>query len=239
MIFFLILKFTFLNSTEINIDLGPGIVFSQSIYKSKNDRIIPIPFIKINYSKIYVYGTEISYELYKLKNINLLTSVKWEPSGFSPNDGYFLEGMRKRNDEINFKTAILHRLKYIRISFENSYNLISSKKSYSYSLSISSRIPLQKNLNIIPSLKLEYENKNKSNTKYGVFQYETNTLRNEYLPGKSKIFSLNINIAKALEKKSLIIINSFKFLPSNITKSPIISKSVSFTSIIAILFNMK
>lgn len=229
----------FLNSSEINIDLGPGVVISQSIYKSKKDRIVLIPFIKMSYSKISVYGTEISYELYTLKKLNISTSIKWEPSGFSPDDGYFLEGMKKRKDEINLKGVFSYRLKYLRFSLENSYNLASSKKNYSNSLSLSSRIPLQKDLHIIPSFKLEYENKNKSNIKYGVFLYEANSYRTEYYPGSSKVFSINLNMIKSFEKSSLIIINSFRFLPSNITKSPIISKKQNLTSIIGFAFKIK
>ncbi|MCX7641542.1 MAG: MipA/OmpV family protein [Elusimicrobiales bacterium] len=233
--YLLLIFFCLAYGNQLNIELGTGLIYSSSIYKSKQDRKIFIPFIKASYSKLSLYGTEVSYEIFNTNKTLFTTSLKWEPSGFDPDDGWYLKGMKKRKDEINIRGIISYRIPLIRLSFENSYNLTSSKKYYSFSFSISSRIPINKTTNVIPSIKVEYENKNKANYKYGVFYYEETQERKQYSPNDTIIKSLNLNLTKRYEKFAVIILNSFKILSKDVEKSPIISRKLQFTTIIGII----
>lgn len=221
-----------------NISIGPGIIYSSSIYKSKKDRFIPIPFISLKYDRLAVNGIRVSYNYLRTEKTNYFLSLSFKPSGFDPADGYYLKDMKKRKDNIFISNSLKYDSKKLVYGLEFSYDLISSKPCYILGADIS-KMKRLKNALLTLSFKLEYENDNLSNLNYGVFPYETTTWRAEHLPQGLILPSLNLSlISFKTQNQTIFLFSSLKYLPNKITKSPIIDKKYNFILILGYLFKL-
>lgn len=223
---------------KINISAGPGIIYSSSIYKSKKDRIIPIPFISLKYDKLSLNGIRASYNYLQTAKTNFFLSLSFKPSGFDPADGYYLKDMKKRRDNFFVSNSLKYDAKRFFYSFEFSYDLVSTKPSYIVGAEVSKTKRLKKGL-LTLSFKLEYENDNLSNLNYGVFAYESKPWRAEYLPKAVILPSINLSLLSfKAQNQTIFLFSSLKYLPGKITKSPIIDKKYNFILVLGYLFKL-
>ncbi len=240
MLLCIIFFFQILSAQEdkINISAGPGIIYSSSIYKSKKDRFIPIPFISLKYDRLSVNGIRVSYNYLRTEKTNYFLSLSFKPSGFDPADGYYLKDMKKRKDIFFVSNSLKYDTQRFVYGLEFSYDLVSADPCYILGTEISKTKRLKKGL-LTFSFKLEYENENLSNLNYGVFAYEAKPWRAEYLPKAIILPSVNLYlISFKAQNRTIFLFSSLKYLPGKITKSPIIDKRYNFILILGYLFKL-
>lgn len=224
-------------NTNREISLGPGLIYSQSIYRTKKDRIIPVPLILLKYGKFSIQGTSINYSIYSKGTKTFSAGINYRPSGFKPDDGWYLNGMKKRNDQINITNTFISRFKNYSLSLNAYLDLNNRGLPLSLSAGIS-KIKRYKTAILNSSLNIEYENRKRANLNYAVFDYESTSYREHYTLRDVIYPSLNISFTKMYENSFLFTMINIKYLTDPIVKSPIIDRKIYLTIITGYSFKI-
>lgn len=158
---------------------GAFVGYTQEIYKGIDSDIMVLPAVGYRGEKLNILGPRISYQLFKINNIEVNTLLQYRFAGYDASDSSFFTGMEDRDSSLDIGVSA----SYKKNDWSSSSNVLFDTLGRSNGSELSTRLgktfyfgPLF----IEPHVGLQYWDKQFVDYYYGVTTSEQRTDRSAY-----------------------------------------------------------
>lgn len=212
-------------SQEPTLDLGAGAVYSSSVYKGDDGKIMPIPMVFYKQDKLYFAGKWAQYQLLKQEGFEFGALAQWRFDGYDSSDSRYLSGMSDRRMSIDGGAVASYFDGWGRTRLSFVTDLLSKHSGQELSASYGKRFGFGK-MSITPSAGVLYKTNNLTNYYYGVRSKEATVARKAYKAGSAVDPFVSVQLTYRFDEKfSLMALASIEWLDDEIKASPIVDES--------------
>lgn len=176
--------------------LGLGLVYAQNIYDGVGNKVQPFPLFNLSYDDFFLQGVTAGYNFYNDPELSFAWVVQPQFGGYNSDDSNDLEGMRDTSYLINTGAQVQYRLLPFSFSLAALHDITGRSAGNSAIAKVAVMVPLEdKQLELIPSISMSWEDSDITNYYYGVSQGESTSSRPAYDPGTA----VNVNYGLTLK----------------------------------------
>lgn len=210
--------------------VGAGVFSSQSIYKGGENQTQPFPYLELEYGPLFFSGGELGVFVGGVEEWGLGMALT-VGSDFVGNTEYDdspeLADLKKLDNVINGSINVFWETNYGEFGLAYSTDISNKHDGNSVRLSYGKMFQYGKWL-IGPELSVIQNSEEVTQYYYGVKDSQTKAGRPVYTPGKSKVYTLGLNVGYEIdEHHSLMGMVGATSYGNEIYKSPIVQEKSS------------
>lgn len=216
--------------------VGLGVISQTSPYRDSEHVIVQlIPAISYIGDRVQILGPIARCGIMSWGDIKLAATARYRLGAYSESDSPYLRGLGDRDNTLMGGLALQAKLPAgFRLSAGYEHDLLDRTGGGS------GRMGLGKSfqrglLTVYPQLALNWLTAELADYEYGVPADRALEQRPAYYPGDAVDLEIGVNVIRELKGDWRIILNgSVKFLPSELTASPIVDQSQVFNGFVAV-----
>lgn len=216
--------------------LGVGVIAQASPYReARNRNVRPIPAISYIGDRVQILGLKALCGIVDVGDFSLAATTSYQFGAYREKDSPYLHGMGNRVGTIGGGLALQFKLlEGVKLSAGYEHDLldrtgggrghVAMAKTFQHDL-----------LTISPHISLNWLSNKLAGYEYGVSAAQARTDRPPYHPGAAVNYEVGATLFRELYSDwQIILSSSVIFLSSNLTASPIVDRSQTLNSFVAV-----
>ncbi|MBN8647584.1 MAG: MipA/OmpV family protein [Caulobacterales bacterium] len=223
-------------NVETKWSVGGGVAYFSAPFKGAKNKTVPLPYIGYEGEKFSASILGLSYRVFGDENFSVSAIASPRFQLIDPKDSTFMTGMSKRKSSVDIGVSAALKSDFGAFNVDIVTDALSVHKGSQVSANYTFPFEVGK-LGVMPSVGVTWQSSKLADYYYGVRANEVKANRAKYVVGDATIPNLGLKISYPVKENiDLVSINSFEFLPKDITRNSIIDKKTNIGSMLAVIY---